>query len=102
MKSDYSEDALIEQPAIKLFAELGWQTINAFHETFGAGGTLGREHAGEVVLRRHLMPALKKLNPKATADALDAALDELTRDRSVMSMGAANRDVYNLLKKEWR
>ena len=94
----YCEDTLVEQPAIELFAELGWQTINAFHETFGAGGTLGRENAGEVVLTRHLVPALKKLNPTATSLAIDAAVNELTRDRSVMSLGAANRDVYNLLK----
>ena len=29
----YSEDALVEQPAIALFADLGWQTVNAYHET---------------------------------------------------------------------
>ena len=68
----YSEDALVEQPAIEIFAGLGWQTIGAFDEVFGAGGTLGREHAGEVVLLRHLLPALKKLNPKAPTEAIDA------------------------------
>jgi len=25
-KADFSEDALIEQPAIELFAEVGWET----------------------------------------------------------------------------
>lgn len=98
MNRDYSEDALIEKPAIKLFARLGWQTVNAFYESYGAGGTLGRENAGEVVLKRHLVPALKKLNRSATSEAIEAAADELTRDRSVMSLGAANRDVYSLLK----
>jgi len=34
---------------------------------------------GEVVLLRHLVPALKKLNPKAPAEAIDAAVTELTR-----------------------
>ncbi len=29
---------LVEQPAIELFAELGWETVNAYHETFGADG----------------------------------------------------------------
>ena len=95
----YSEDTLIEQPAIGLFAGLGWQTIGAFDEVFGKGGTLGRENAGEVVLLRHLEPALKKLNPKAPPEAIDAAVNELTRDRSVMSQAAANREVYALLKK---
>ena len=50
------------------------------------------------MLLRHLVPALKKLNPKAPAEAIDAAVNELTRDRSVMSLAAANREVYALLK----
>jgi len=55
---------------------------------------LGRESAREVVLLRHLVSVLKKLNPKAPAEAIDAAVNELTRDRSVMSLAAANREVY--------
>jgi type I restriction enzyme R subunit len=94
----FSEDALVEQPAIELLAGLGWQTIGAFDEVFGEGGTLGRDNMGEVVLLRHLVPALKKLNPQAPSEALDATVNELTRDRSVMSMAAANREVYSLLK----
>ena len=31
----YTEDQLVEQPAIGLFAELGWQTVSAIEETFG-------------------------------------------------------------------
>ncbi|HOX04055.1 MAG TPA: RhuM family protein [Candidatus Paceibacterota bacterium] len=67
-------------------------------KVFGPGGTLGGESAGEVVLLRHLVPALKKLNPKAPPEAIDAAVNELTRDRSVMSLAAANREVHALLK----
>ena len=33
----YTEDQLVEQPAIGLFAELGWATVSALEETFGAG-----------------------------------------------------------------
>jgi type I restriction enzyme, R subunit len=98
MSKGFSEDTLVEQPAIELFGGLGWQTIGAFDEVFGQGGTLGRENAGEVILIRHLIPALKKLNPQAPADAIDAAVNELTRDRSIMSQAAANREVYALLK----
>jgi type I restriction enzyme R subunit len=98
MPHAYSEDALVEQPAIELLAGLGWQTIGAFDEVFGEGGTLGRDNMGEVVLLRHLLPALKKLNPKAPAEGIDAAVNELTRDRSVMSLAVANREVYSLLK----
>ena len=46
----YSEDQLVEQPAIGLFATLGWRTLSAQDETFGPSGTLGRETKGEVVL----------------------------------------------------
>jgi len=98
MSKGYSEDTLVEQPAIELLAGLGWQSIGAFDEVFGTGGTLGRESAGEVVLLRHLVPALKKLNPQAPPEAIDAAVNDLTRDRSVMSLAAANREVYALHK----
>jgi len=39
---DYTEDQLVEQPAIELFRELGWEAANCFYETYGSGGTLGR------------------------------------------------------------
>jgi type I restriction enzyme R subunit len=42
----YTEDQLVEQPAIGLCAALGWQTISALEETFGAGGAFGRETKG--------------------------------------------------------
>jgi len=35
---DYSEDALIEQPAIRLLADLGGETANCFDETFARQG----------------------------------------------------------------
>src|SRR5262245_17910818 len=94
----YTEDLLVEQPAIGLFAALGWQTMSALEETFGAGSTLERETTGEVVLTPRLRSALTRLNPALPTDAITAAVDELTRDRSAMSLEAANREVYRLLK----
>ena len=98
MLSDYSEDALVEQPAIALFAELGWETLNCYHETFGPDGTLGRETRSDVVLARRLRPALERLNPGVTGGSLALAIEELTRDRGAMSSVEANREVYQLLK----
>ena len=99
----YTEDQLVEQPAIELFAALGWQTVSALEETFGQGGTasstLGRETKGEVVLVDRLRPVLIKLNDGLPAEAIQNAIDELTRDRSAMSLEAANREVYRLLKE---
>lgn len=94
----YTEDSLVEQPAIGLFAELGWETTSASEETFGPSSTLGRETKGEVVLISRLRTMLCKLNPALPPEAISNALDELTRDRSAMSFEAANREIYQLLK----
>src|SRR5580704_6940146 len=99
MSHAYTEDQLVEQPAIGLFAELGWTTVSALEETFGAGGTLGRETKGETVLVPRLRAALERLNPALPPEAISATLDELTRDRSAMLLAAANREVYSLLKE---
>lgn len=96
--SRYSEDALVEQPAIALFQELGWETVNCFHETLGAAGTLGRETTSEVVLTRYLRDALERLNPGVDSEAINLAIEEITKDRSSLSPVHANREVYKLLK----
>ncbi len=99
MSHAYTEDQLVEQPAIGLFAVLGWHTVSALEETFGVGGTLGRETKGEVVLVNRLRSALTQLNLGLPAEAIQTAIDELARDRSAMSPEAANREVYRLLKE---
>src|SRR5271169_676593 len=98
MSHAYTEDQLVEQPAIGLFAELDWQTVSAMEETFGATGTLQRETKSEVVLVSRLRAALQRLNPTLPPEAITAAVDELTRDRSATGLPAANREVYRLLK----
>lgn len=94
----YTEDALIEQPAITLLAELGWETVNAYHEFDHGVSTLGRETRTEVILIARLRPALQRLNPDAPPEAINQAIEELARDRSRMSSVAANREIYHLLK----
>jgi len=46
-----------------------------------------------------LRSALESLNPLLPPEAITAAVDELTRDRSAMSIEAANREIYLLLKE---
>ena len=94
----YTEDALVEQPALALLGQLGWETADCFDETFGTEGTLGRETKSEVVLLSRLRPALEKLNPELPPEALNLAIEELLRDRSLMSVVEANHEVYDLLK----
>lgn len=94
----YTEDTLVEQPAIELLAELGWETVNTYDEFDHGVSTLGRETRAEVILISRLRPALELLNPALPSEAISQTIDELTRDRSRMSMAAANREIYHLLK----
>lgn len=87
----YSEDQLVEQPTINLFASLGWQTVSALEEVFGIGGTLGRETKGEAVLVSRLRAALDRLDPSLPPEAISQAIDQLICDRSAMSLVATNR-----------
>jgi type I restriction enzyme, R subunit len=98
MNSQFTEDALIEQPAIALLGEMGWKTVNCFDETFGSEGTLGRETSSEVILFSRLRPALQVLNPSLPSEALELAVQELSRERALMSMVNANQEIYKLLK----
>ena len=99
MPHPFTEDHLVEQPAIALFGDLGWTTAVATDETFGPEGTLGRETKAEVVLVPRLRATLGRLNPSLPPEAIESAVDELTRDRSAMGVVAANREVYALLKE---
>ena len=94
----YTEDSLVEQPAIQLFAELGWETLVASEEVMGASGTLGRETKSEVVLAVRLRNVLARLNPSLPLEAINAAVDELSRDRSAMTPAAANRELWALMR----
>jgi len=106
MNGKYTEDALVEQPTIALFEKLGWETANCYNENFGSYSsgsgngniTLGRQTSNEVILVPRLRAALERLNPDLPKEAIDLAIEELARDRSIMSPANANRDVYLLLK----
>ena len=94
----YTEDALVERPAIALLAELGWETVNAYGEFDHGASTLGRETKAEVVLKTRLREALLRLNPEVSVESIHQAIEELARDRSRLSATAANREIYHLLK----
>lgn len=91
---DYSENTLVEQPAIALFAALNWQTASLYHETFGPHSPEGRESEHQVILPKRLQQTLSSLNPHLPAEAIAQAFDELTRDRSTQTPVAANRELY--------
>jgi type I restriction enzyme R subunit len=88
----------VEQPAIALLAQLGWETYNCYDEFNSGVSPLGRESKGDVVLISRLRLILEKLNRDLPSEAISLAIEELIRDRSLLSAVAANRDIYQLLK----
>lgn len=98
--NDYSEDSLVEKSAILEFEKLDYTHINCFREKFGPDGkgTLGRKTKSEVLLFRKLREAIQKLNPSICAEAGEAAIQELAKDRSRLSPVKANQEVYSLIK----
>jgi len=102
----YTEAALVEQPALALLAELGWTVNDAYAETPGPAGTLGRDSIHEVVLTHRLRDALRWLNRHVPNGVREEALAALAKDRSAMDPVRANREIYDLLRDgyraEWR
>ena len=94
---DFSEDSL-ENSIINIFEDLGWQSQNCYEEVFGEEGTLGRETPADVVLVNKLRPKLEEFNTDMPKEAINQAIAELTRNRSMLSTLSANQEVYKLLK----
>ncbi len=105
----FSEDALVQKPAVELFGGLGWETLDLQHEfeddALAQGRTLHREksetegwYPREWWLPEKLRAALAKLNPDLDQDALDQAYREIIRSRIGLSLYNANREVMALLR----
>ena len=94
----YNESQLIELPAIEIFQSLSYDFKDCFNETFGKGGTLGRETPADVVLVYRLKKSLQALNPSLPDEAILLAIEELVRDRSSLNPVAANREIYKMLR----
>ncbi len=97
------EYVYVEKPSMELLAGLGWTPVDAFTETLGAQGTLGRDSQHDVILTHRLRFAMRKLNPADVPDtAINEAVELLTKDRSVMDRVRGNREVYDLLRDGYR
>src|ERR1019366_4354576 len=99
MSYQYGEDKLIEQTAMNLFSELGWDTVMAYDtETFGPDSLLGRANRKEITLHRYLLKALQKLNPQVPGEAFQQAILKLAEYSSSKTLGDTNYEKYELLR----
>ena len=110
MSAEYSEDKLVQKTYAEYFqTDLGWETVFAYNtEVLGPetdpASTLGRTTQAEVILKRHLRAALKRINtlsdgtpyPEATyTRAIETFLDY----NPSASLLAINRDKLKLLRE---
>ena len=99
MSKDYSEDQLIEQPAMDVFEVLGWETANVYEgESFGEDGTIGRESDKDSLLRFRFINAIKKLNPNLPRQAYELAYEEINSNDSTNKLIDINYNKYQILK----
>jgi len=97
--SKYTEEALIEKPAMDLFSQLDWSVQSCSYEFDENGKSiLGRETKADVILVSKLKPTMKKINPSLSETIFNESIKILTEDRSLMGMVSANRKVFDLLK----
>ncbi|MCR3883443.1 MAG: hypothetical protein NUK54_03595 [Methanothrix sp.] len=73
-EGDYTEDQMIQRPAILRFHDLGWEVADCFEEKCGVQGTLGRETRAEVVLVSKLRPALEEIKTQVSSEAIHLSI----------------------------
>ncbi len=95
-----SSSTLARQHATQQFMQqLHYNTfIDGSQEEHGSCDATGRQHSGEVVLLAQLRHALQTLNPDCSHELIDKAIDELTKNRGLLSLAYANEQIYILLK----
>ena len=84
-------------PAVELLGELGWETVNAFEETLGPGGTLGRDSHARLCSASAAPGAARAESRCAGRRARGGGRSACARP-SVMDPTRANREVYDLLR----
>ena len=82
MSTEYSENSLVEQPAIRLFAQIGWQTVSAMEEVFGPGGTLGRETSGRVGPRAAIARSAGMVEFRTIPEAIATEINDKSSDHA--------------------
>ena len=102
----FTEGELVEQPALELLAELGWEVVNASEETFGPAGRWAATRCTTSSSSTGCGTRSGASNPEVPELIREEALAAVRKDRSVMDRVRANREVHDLLRDgyraEWR
>ena len=100
MSWEYSENKLVQDSAGNLLQnELQWDVKYAFNqEILGEDGTLGRKSYREILLKRYVKEALKRLNAWITPVQIDEALNILERRLSTSELIQINEEKYSLIR----
>ena len=85
----------LEKTTLGWFESLGWQT--AFGPDISPGGsTCERQEYGQVILIERLQAALENINPNIPSEAIDEAVQKVTRTESP-SLVENNRRFHRML-----
>lgn len=100
MSWEYSENKLVQDSAGNLLQnELQWDVKYAFNqEILGEDGTFGRKSYREILLKRYVKEALKRLNAWITPVQIDEALNTLERRLSTSELIQINEEKYSLIR----
>lgn len=92
------DDAIIRQHAIEQFVRLGYTIIDGSQEEHASCSATGRLSHGEVVLLPQLRRSLHALNAGCADALIEAAIDAVTANLSLLSLAHANEQIYAMLK----
>ena len=92
------DEAALEEAVLAHLTGLGWSTTSGLEETFGPGGTLGRDRESEPVLAYRLIEAVDRLNPEVPESARSSAAQELCESRAGLDPVRVNHEKWALLR----
>ena len=96
-----SEDKLVQQAfADHLQQVLQWESVFAWDsETFGANGTLGRHSTQDVILKGHLIDAIRSMRPDLPEHVVAEAVATLSQYDFSRSTTQHNREFYKMIRE---
>lgn len=99
--ANYISENDIEKACVEvLMHEIGFdEHVNLWQLPDDGNAAFGRADAKEVVRLKQLRASLRKLNPNANDDCINAAIQELTQSRAHLTPFEANRAVTKLLRE---